>query len=391
MITKLKIFFIFYIFTVIFLFLYSYTQVDLNLTMSQWSIWQVIQKSFQHIGYFQRPLSTAIYSVILVLLSTFYLIFLWFAKKNKISEKQFWLVLILSSVILLFSYNAFSYDLFNYMFDARIFTFHHLDPYQYKALDFPKDPWINFMRWTHRTYPYGITWLGLTIPLSYIGMQFFLPTLFLFKALMVGSFLGTVYFLGKILDKASSPNKLLGLILFAFNPLVVIESLVSSHNDIVMMFLAIFSLYLLLSRKYLFAILILLLSIGIKFATVFLLPIFIIFFLLSIAIKKVDLSSIAVWSVAAMIVPLILVSVRTNFQPWYLMYVLPFAFITRKYYIIIPSIIISIGSLLMYIPFLYLGNWDKPVPEILFGVLISSIAISFLSVVIWGFKTNKVI
>ena len=41
-----------YLLTIVGLFFYSFTQVDLNLTLSEWSVWQVIQKYFQHIGYF---------------------------------------------------------------------------------------------------------------------------------------------------------------------------------------------------------------------------------------------------------------------------------------------------------------------------------------------------
>ena len=52
---------------------YSFTQVDLSLTLSQLSIWQTIQKSFQQIGYFNRPLSTAIFLIIITLMFALYL------------------------------------------------------------------------------------------------------------------------------------------------------------------------------------------------------------------------------------------------------------------------------------------------------------------------------
>ncbi|MDO8659329.1 MAG: glycosyltransferase family 87 protein [Candidatus Parcubacteria bacterium] len=376
-----------YILVIFGLFLYSYTQVDLNLTLSQWSIWQVIQKWFQNIGWFQRPLSTALYTFILFLLVIHYFLFLWLIKKNKLSLGQFWRIVIPASIILLFAYNAFSYDLFNYMFDARIVTYHHQDPYIHKALDYPQDPWINFMRWTHRTYPYGPVWLWLTAPLSFIGMQFFLPTFFLFKALMVGSFLGTVYFIGKILEKISPENKMFGMAFFALNPLVIIESLVSGHNDIVMMFFAVFSLFLLLKKRYVFACILLFLSIGIKFATVFLLPVFALIFLLQIRRKKIDWDKFFQLTSVLMIIAVIAASIRTNFQPWYLLYVLPIAsLIAGKHYIFIPSIIISFFALLIYIPFLYLGNWDPPVPSILFWMTTGSILFSIILVVIWFFR-----
>ena len=107
------------------------------------------------------------------------------------------------------------------------------------------------------------------------GTIFFLPTFFLFKALIASSFVGTAYFIGKILRKISPENEIFGIIFFALNPLVLIEGLVSGHNDMVMVFFAVFGLYLLIRKNYIFSFLFLFLSIGIKFATVLLLPVFI--------------------------------------------------------------------------------------------------------------------
>lgn len=291
--------------------------------------------------------------------------------------KQFWQLLLPVSVILLFSYNAFSYDLFNYMFDARIVTLHHQNPYFHKALDYVNDPWINFMRWTHRVYPYGPVWLGLTIPLSFIGFQFFLPTLFLFKSLMAASFLGTVYFIGKILQKINPTYSLLGMAVFAFNPLVIIESLVSAHHDIVMMFFSLGAIYFLLDKKYLRAFLLLILSIGIKFSTVLLLPIFIVVFIMQIKNIKIDWEKMFRYAMILMVVSVILASIRTELQPWYLLWVLPLTpFLSRRKEFLLASIIISLGLLLHYVPFLYTGNWDPPIPTIKFWLTTSSIVIA---------------
>src|SRR3989344_8778023 len=102
------------------LFLYSFTQVDLSLTLSQASIFQQVQKSFQYIGWFNRPLSTYLYIGLLVYLFCLFAITVLQAGKNKFSAKSIWTIIIVVTIILIPSYNAFSYDLFNYIFDARI-------------------------------------------------------------------------------------------------------------------------------------------------------------------------------------------------------------------------------------------------------------------------------
>jgi len=365
--------------SVVGLFFYSFTQVDLNLTLSEWSVWQVIQKYFQHIGYFQRPLSSFLFVGIALSLFFFYLMILRRVHEKKIDKQTIWFLTITTTLILTFSYNAFSYDLFNYMFDAKIITYYNQNPYVHKALDFPGDPMLSFMHWTHRLYPYGPTWLGLTVPLS-IGIKFFLPTFFLFKILMSLSFLGTVFFIGKILQKLSSKDELFGVAFFALNPLVIVESLVSAHNDIVMMFFAIWALYLLMSKKYVRSIILFILSIGVKFATAFLVPVFLLIYFFKKRNKRLNWEILFSAIAILMVVPVVLATIRTSFQPWYLLNLLPFVENnSKKSYFFIPSIILSLFSLLQYLPFLYLGNWDMPVPVILLWLTISSI---FLSIVI---------
>src|SRR3990167_3348126 len=380
--SNLKLLSITYLLVIIALFLYSFTQVDLNLTLSQFSLWQIAQKFFQQIGYFNRPLSTSFYILIVLLLFGFYFFFLSLASKNKISKKQVWSLTIISTVILYFSYNAFSYDLFNYMFDAKIITHYGQNPYLHKALDFPSDPMLNFMRWTHRNYPYGPSWLILTVPLSFIGFNFFLPTFFLFKFLCSLSFLGIAYFTAKILKKISPKNELFGLSLFVFNPLIIIEGLVSSHDDLPMIFFAVLSLYLLINKKHFTSVLSLLFSIGIKFATVFLLPIFL-YPLFAKNKNQIDWAKILNYIIPLMTISLVLVIMRTNFQPWYLLYIVAFApFLKDRYYALTVSTVFPLFALAEYIPFLYKGDWNPPVPNTLFWLTATGVFLSVI-IIIW--------
>lgn len=378
-----------YITTIIGLFLYSFTQIDLGLTLTRWSIWQVIQKFFQQIGYFQRPLSTLFYIVLVLLLFVFYLFFLRLAHEKKITKKQIWSLIFITSFILTFSYNAFSYDLFNYVFDAKIVTYYNQNPYAHKALDYLGEPMLSFMHWTHRTYPYGPVWLAATVPLSYLGFGFLLPTLILFKTLATLSFLGTAFFIGKILQKIAKENELFVISFFAFNPLVLIEGLVSAHNDILMMFLAIAAIYFLIVNQHIRSILLLTLSIGVKFATFFLTPLYAVCYLFLKQRRQISWDKIFFSATILMAIPIIIASMRTNFQPWYLLYVLPFAALVKpRYFILIPSIIISVFSLFQYVPFLYLGNWNPPVPLILFWIMTSSVIASFFLTLAWFLKTK---
>lgn len=355
-----------FLFFVVSLFFYSFTQIDLSLTFSQESFLQTIQKSFQYIGYFNRPVSADLFLVILIGLAASYIRMLDLIRKKKISLNQIVFIIATVSVLLTLTYNAFSYDLFNYIFDAKIVTMYQENPYLKKALDYPSDPMLSFMRWTHRTYPYGPVWLGLTIPLSYAGMQIFAVTFGLFKLLALASFLGSCYFLYRILKVVKDEEALFGTAFFALNPLVLTESLISSHNDITMLFLMLVSIYFAVWRRMVVSLLFLGLSIGLKFATIFLFPVY--GYILYLIWKKETIrwERIFILMFLCMTGAVVAATFRTNFQPWYLLYILPFvALLSYRKYFFSPFILLSVTSLLNYLPFLFSGNWDDPIPLLL--------------------------
>lgn len=366
------------------LFFYSFTQVDLSLTLSKASIFQSIEKSFQYVGWFNRPVSTYLYIAVFAILFFLYLATIRLVSKNKLSRKKIWLAIFIMTGILTLSYNAFSYDLFNYVFDAKIVTFYHQNPYIHKALDFPNDPMLSFMRWTHRVYPYGPIWLGLTIPLSFIGANIFIVTVYLFKIMIASFFLLTVWSIERIGKTLKFENVLLPVVAFAFNPFVLSESLVSAHNDIVMMGLALYATSLLMDKKTVKGSVVYILSIGLKFATAFSFA----GYILLLLFKKTKYVIEA--SIILSIVAVIVASMRTNFQPWYLLYVVPFAvLLIGKRYARYPLYIFSTASVIYYIPFLYSGNWNDPIPMILNTIVIGATVLSIVTILIFFPHSKK--
>lgn len=226
-----------FLFILLVLAIYSYSQIDLNLTLLQSPLFLKFQFLMVQLGYYQRVYSVLIFTVILLLLFTAYLFLLRKGKTPVISLKNTVLLIGGVAVIGVISYPAFSYDLFNYIFDARIVTFYHQNPYLYKALDFPSDNWIRFMHWTHRTYPYGPVWLLVTLPFSFLGFGRFLLTLVNFKVMFSLFYLGNCYLIYMISSAIDPKNRSWRLLFFALNPLVIIESVVSPHIDSVMAFL----------------------------------------------------------------------------------------------------------------------------------------------------------
>lgn len=289
---------------------------------------------------------------------SFYIYFLFQAIKKKVNIRQIGILVITTALILGFSYNAFSYDLFNYIFDAKIVTYYHQDPYHHRALDYPKDPMLSFMQWTHRVYPYGPVWLGLSVPLSFIGVNIFLFTFFLFKFMIAGFYLGSVFLIYKINQRINPDYKVFNTVFFALNPLVIIESLVSSHNDIVMIFFALLGVYLYLAKKKILAVLAVIVSSQIKIPTIALLaPILLTFWPINLRLK-INESRFIQLQILAMTGVLAYVLTRIEIQPWYFLWILPFiALIKPNKYAVALGIGLSVGLLMRYSVFLYFGNW----------------------------------
>ncbi len=364
------------------LFFYSFTQVDLGLTLTRASFATEIQKSFQYVGYFNRPLSTYLFIAIMVLSLGMYLYTLFLVKHKKITSKTVWIIVIMAGILLGFSYNAFSYDFFNYIFDAKIVTFYGENPYVKKALDFPSDPMLGFMHWTHRTYPYGPVWLLVTVPLSFLGMGYFAINFLLFKLLLLGSYFLSAVLIEKICKKTKLVDPVFALVFFALSPFVLVEGLVSAHIDLFMMAIALFGVYLLFIQKRYTSWLVLLVSAGVKFATIFLAPLFLWFPFSKRENKEFIFLLI---SLCLMVLGTYLQAFRTNFQPWYFLLAMPFAaLLSSKYYIFIPTIIFSFLILFQYAPFLYNGNFDPPIPLLLNNMLFASILISILATILFG-------
>lgn len=335
-----------YIVVSVVLTLFSYTQVDLNLTLSQAGIIQTLQKAFQQIGFFNRPLATVLYIALFGSLFFLQYICIDAITEKKLSIKEIWKIVFFVFCILFFSYPAaFSYDFFNYMFTAKTVLLYGQNPYEVTPLAFSGvDPWLTFMRWTHLPSAYTPLWIILTFVPYLAGLGYFVFVLFSLKLLVASFYLLACVMIYKI---AEPSEKNYSLALFALNPLIIIESLVSAHNDIVMMALALVAFWFVHSGKTVNALGFLGLSIATKLMTIMLLP------MLWIKDRRVMLT--------LMVIGLLAVILRREFLPWYLVWIVPFtALLPTKKWLQILVGAVSMGLLLRYAPYFYFGDYHVP-------------------------------
>lgn len=348
------------------LFLYSYTQVDLSLTLSRANVWQAIQKAFQYVGYYQRPISAAIYVALLVMWFSLYAVTLRMVAAGKIGAKAIWTIVFVVAAVA-FSYPAFSYDLFNYMFDAKTILVYHKSPYSVIPYQFTGiDPYLSFLHWTHVSSVYPPFWLAISLVPYLFGLGYFLTIMWSFKLLMAGAYLLTAWAIGRGLSTEKGAKPLLAVAVYALNPLVVYESLVSGHNDTVMMAFAAVAFMLYRTRKPYATWLSLAMSVGIKLMTIALLPVHIMRWNRRLALLAM-----------AAILTIFLYATHREIMPWYMLWLMPFVALLAEYRAItILAAGFSFGLLMRYAPFLYLGNWDPPVPQLKFWFTLIPVVVS---------------
>lgn len=272
---------------------YSYSLIDVNLTLFNNRYWEIFRGIMINLGYYQRELNAGLYLVIITLLFIFSLYFI--RNANRLNPIKLG---ILTGLILLFSYPFLSHDLFNYIFDAKIITFYHKLPYFFRPQDFSSDPWLRFMHWTHRYYPYGPSFLLLSLIPSILSFNKFILAFFSFKLMSVVFYFMAVYCLTKM-------NKKWAMV-FATHPLILIEGLINSHNDLIAASLGIIGLYLLINKgRNILSRVIFLISGGIKFNTM---P----FILFSRSNKKINSFMLILFSI-----PMGYLLLTREIQPWY--------------------------------------------------------------------------
>ncbi len=312
---------------------YSYVLLDPNITFLNHPLWTSFRDSAVQIGYHQRALSTTLYLVFIGLFTT---IHWWTIRRGKKIDpvKTAFLV----GGILTFSYPFLSHDFFNYMFDAKILTTYHQNPYVHPALDYPSDTWLRFMHWIHRPYPYGPVFLAITAVPAFLGMGKFIIHFFALKLVTALFYIATVYFLSKV-DKKSA-------LLYATQPLVIVEGLISSHNEIFAVALGIMGLYYMAQQKGVMSTILLIFSAGVKFMSF---PFMI--------VERYKYSWLNYASLIGMIIVLLYAAIKVEVQAWY--------FLNLFFYLpIFPEFIKRLqifftGLLLSYYPYMLWGGWDS--------------------------------
>ena len=202
------------------------------------------------------------------------------------------------AAISIFAYPLTAIDLFIYAIRTRGWALYGLNPLATAPETLPvSDPWLGLAaEWVDAPSPYGPVWEWLSLGTFYAGGGDFLSQLLALKILLASFYLGCVWLVYKILRQLAPQWVTAGTVAFAWNPLILLESVQNGHNDIVMTFFLLAAIWVFVIRQEnphllsswksaLLAGLICLflaLSILVKFVTIIIVP----FFLLSMSLTQ---------------------------------------------------------------------------------------------------------
>lgn len=304
--------------------------------------------------YTYRFLVSSIYFLLISLL--FILFWVLHTKEKKYDGVK--KLSLLMCVILLFSYPAiFSFDIFNYLATAKVAFHYHENPYIMMPIEFLGDPMLLFMHAANKIALYGPFWILLSGISFLLGFNNFIATLITFKLLNIIFFIATARVMYLISKKSEN------VLYFVLNPLVAIEVLISSHNDIVMMFFALIGIWFLYKKKIFMGLTFFILSVLIKYATIFLLPVVLYLIYSYLAHKKIDVEKIFFSSFLLMFLIFSFSFIREEIYPWYFIWPLAFASLLSSKAILKKLLIaLSYGLMLRYIPFMVTGSYFGSTP-----------------------------
>lgn len=150
--------------------------------------------------------------------------------------KVIWIGALLGGLVFVFTPAFLSHDAFVYAGYGRVLAVHHANPYFTTLSVFPQDPFFKLDDWRDALAAYGPIWLVVCALGTFLAGDSPLNYVLLYRTIDLLAHLGNILLIIAILRMLGrSPRTIAtGALLYAWNPLVLQESSLGAHNDVVM-------------------------------------------------------------------------------------------------------------------------------------------------------------
>jgi hypothetical protein len=143
---------------------------------------------------------------------------------------------LVATLVLLFAYPVTAIDEYVYLVHGRIWAFHGGNPLVQPPNLFPDERLLNMTgEFGNAPAPYGPLWIGASGLVARLAGDDLLVGLLLFKGLAVASYAVCAWLISRLLVATGDEEATAGTLLFAWNPVVLIDVAGNGHNDAAMM------------------------------------------------------------------------------------------------------------------------------------------------------------
>jgi hypothetical protein len=163
-------------------------------------------------------------------------------------------------------------DIYDNIAHGRILGLYHANPYQQVILDYPQDPFNTYAAWKRTTSAYGPIWETLAGLAARWAGDDIIANVLIFKFLPGFFHFASVMIVWLILRRTQPEFALAGVLLLAWNPVVLYETWGNGHNDMVMVFWILAAIWMVNLRRYSLAVLSLIIGTLVKFIPLLLFP-----------------------------------------------------------------------------------------------------------------------
>jgi len=138
---------------------------------------------------------------------------------------------------LIWLYPVTATDLFQYVLRARVWVVHGANPMTVPPAAFASEPLLPFAgEWKDIVSPYGPGWELLAAGVARLGFDGAVSGALAYKTVALVGYLACLWLLDRATRRESEPDgNGRSLLLFAWNPLVLVQGVGNGHNDVVML------------------------------------------------------------------------------------------------------------------------------------------------------------
>jgi hypothetical protein len=154
-------------------------------------------------------------------------------------SRRLWSIILIGALffalINFFVFSLNSTDLYDYISRGRISGAYGANPLVQVPDDFPDDPFVQLAAWRKDPSAYGPLWEILSGLIGRLLGGRLWASFLAYKGLAFTGYLVSTAVIALTLRRLSPDHALSGTLLFAWNPLVLLEGVANAHNDMLMM------------------------------------------------------------------------------------------------------------------------------------------------------------